>query len=627
MMFSTMFSTPRLQHVYIKTAVFTRSLRHGARDTRKHLRPLQASSASDSHSREISFVPLADGSIYNSVRRLVECSVKSTFPQYENIIDVTECTNPALGDYQSSSALQIFSAMRRKGDTKFSSPRDVAEVIVAGIADTHVFESISVAGPGFINLKLSQEFISSAFFNMNRDVDRPVKPHVVVDFSSPNIAKEMHVGHLRSTIIGDVLCNIFEHVGYKVTRLNHVGDWGTQFGMLIQYMKDNSISAPLNASNLQEYYKQAKRKFDLDEQFKKRAQEEVVKLQKYDSDTIAEWEKICQISREEFQTIYDRLDIRIVERGESFYNKMIPQVLDELETGGFVIEDKGALCIFNDEDETPVICRKSDGGFNYASTDLAAVRYRIMHEKADEIIYVTDLGQLKHFDAIFKTAIAAGWGDPRKVKLKHVGFGVVLGEDGKRLRTRSGDTIKLKDLLDEAENRCEKFLRDKGSSLSLAEIQHAAKVLGTSSVKYADLHNNRLTNYTFSFDRMLDLKGNTAMYLQYSHARVAAVLERARSQPGKQNQREIRIINTSERMLALHLLKFDDAIAATVADLLPSRICEYVFNLCTLFNNFYAECKVLGGENEQSRIHLCEQTQTTLKLAFSLLGMTPLEKI
>ena len=616
-----MICTSRLNLLYRNLAC---NLRPGPRTTRKCLRRIQSSGDGTWNEN----IAISD-TLYGSVRRLVEFSVRSTFPQYENAVEVTECTNPVLGDYQSNSAMQIYSAMKKHGEKNaFKSPRDVAEAIVAGISNTGIFESISVAGPGFINLRVSQEFITASLLKSNINPREKKNRKVVVDFSSPNIAKEMHVGHLRSTIIGDALCNVFEYCGYSVTRVNHVGDWGTQFGMLIEYLKDNDISDSASVSDLQGYYKKAKQRFDSDEQFKKRAQEQVVKLQAYDGISIAVWERICQISREEFQAIYDRLGIKIIERGESFYNKMIPSVLEELETGGFVVEDGGALCIFNDQNDTPVICRKSDGAFNYASTDLAAIHYRITHEKADEIIYVTDLGQHKHFDAIFQTALDAGWCGARQVRLKHVGFGVVLGEDGKRLRTRSGDTIKLKTLLDEAESRCETFLLEKETSLSAQDIGNAAKVLGMNSVKYADLHNNRTTNYMFSFDRMLDLKGNTAMYLQYSYARVATILERAGSRVTNNDQAGgIRISNDAERLLAFQLLKFDDAIATTAQDLLPSKLCEYLYSLCSIFNNFYAECKVFGSENEQSRLYLCEQTKSTMQLTFSLLGMTTLDKI
>lgn len=570
----------------------------------------------------------SEETLMGTLRQTVETAVLDKFPFYDKSIEVTECNNPSLGDYQSNSAMQVFSVLKQTGQTELNSPRDVASEIVSSLSNKDIFESISVAGPGFINFRLSNDFICSQLGKeeANHGAGSGSLGHVLVDFSSPNIAKEMHVGHLRSTIIGDTLCNIFEYCGYTTSRVNHVGDWGTQFGMLIQFMADNKKSLRSSVTDLQSYYKEAKQRFDIDEEFAKKSKALVVKLQSYEPETLRMWEEICEASRIEFQTIYDRLNVRIDEKGESFYNDMIPDVLDELLSKALIVEDAGALCIFESPDSAPVICRKSDGGFNYASTDLAAIHYRTTTENADRIIYVTDQGQQNHFKAIFKTALAAGWGG-QGVSFEHVGFGVVLGEDGKRLRTRSGETVKLKSLLDEAEERCLRFLQEKGSRLPPEELEDAARILGISSVKYADLHNNRLTNYTFSFDRMLDLKGNTAMYLQYSHARVATVLRKAAEQGLVIEKRTINISNASERMLALQLIKLNDALQVTVKDLTPSRLCEYLYALCTVFNNFYAESKVLGGENEASRIYLCKQTAHTMKLTFSLLGMEPINRL
>ena len=574
--------------------------------------------------RRFSSIQKSDGTLIGTLREMVQLSVRDKFPDYAEPVDVAECANPSLGDYQCSSAMQIFSVLKRAGYTNFHSPRDVADCIISGICRSPTFDSITIAGPGFINFKLSEQFINSQLqqARLEKATDGSLGK-VLVDFSSPNIAKEMHVGHLRSTIIGDVLCNVFEHCGYATARVNHVGDWGTQFGMLIQFMNDHEISSDSSVSDLQQFYKQAKERFDHDELFKARSKEAVIKLQSYEPSALGKWRQICEASRKEFQIIYDRLNIRIDEKGESFYNDMIPDVLDELLSKGIIVENAGALCIFDDDptEEAPVICRKSDGGFNYASTDLAALRYRIREEGADRIIYVTDQGQYKHFKAIFKTASAAGWGNS---SFEHVGFGVVLGDDGKRLRTRSGDTVKLKELLDEAEERCLQFLQTRGTELSPPEIREAAKVLGVSAVKYADLHNNRLTAYTFSFDRMLDLKGNTAMYLQYSHARVATILRRASvGQPVGL----VRFEHEAERLLAIQLIKWNDVLELTMKDLMPSRICDYLYTLCTTFNNFYTECKVIGGENEASRVLLCSRTATTIQLAFSLLGMQPLARL
>ena len=362
---------------------------------------------------------------------------------------------------------------------------------------------------------------------------KPVTLKCVIDYSSPNIAKEMHVGHLRSTIIGDTLANMIEFCNGDVLRLNHVGDWGTQFGMLIEYMRESmpeltskienaevsyAIKAhELSIGDLQDLYRNAKQRFDEDSTFKLRAQESVVQLQQGDKASKKIWEAICEASRLEFNRIYDRLQIvGLLERGESFYNSLIPNALDDLKNKNIASIDDGALCVFPfGKEEVPLIVQKSDGGFNYASTDLAAIRQRIEVERADWIIYVTDVGQKNHFDNVIKTARIAGWlpedsetnncPQSGKILVSHVGFGLVLGEDGKRFRTRSGDVVRLADLLDEAKQRCREQL-DERDSIPEIDRDRVAEVLGYGAVKYADLSNNRQSNYTFSFDKMLDMK-------------------------------------------------------------------------------------------------------------------------
>ncbi|CAL6308742.1 unnamed protein product [Bathycoccus prasinos] len=338
---------------------------------------------------------------------------------------------------------------------------------------------------------------------------------------------EMHVGHLRSTIIGDSICRMLEYKNIETLRLNHVGDWGTQFGMLLEYLNDEHDGFVDTIGDLQSCYKLAKKRFDEDTEFKIRSQAAVVKLQAGDPKMLEIWENVCQTSRNEFETIYEALNVRISERGESFYNLMISGILEELEQKNIAVKSEGALCIFSSFEGTPLICRKSDGGYNYASTDLAAINHRIKYEKADWVIYITDSGQKKHFAGIFDATERAGWlerCEKSDVRLSHVGFGLVMGEDGKRFRTRSGEVIRLKELLSEAESRCYDELKNRGTSgLSEIEMKQTARKLGIGAIKYADLQNNLSTNYVFSFDRMLDLKGNTAIYLQYAHVRVSAI--------------------------------------------------------------------------------------------------------
>jgi arginyl-tRNA synthetase len=347
---------------------------------------------------------------------------------------------------------------------------------------------------------------------------------------------------------------------------------------------------------------------------------------------IAKWKRICEVSRQEFEEIYRLLDIKIEERGESFYNSMIPDVLDELIQKNIAVTNDGALCIFQEKDSPPLICRKSDGGFNYASTDLAAMRHRIKDVRADWIIYVTDMGQSRHFEAIFDAAKRADWlneGQETSVRLDHVSFGLVMGEDGKRFRTRSGETVPLKSLLSEAQSRCLDSLQSReNNNMDEEKLQEAARIMGISAIKYADLHNNRTTNYTFSYDRMLDLKGNTAVYLLYTHARISSILDRAGDEDFSSfDEDELVLTDEKERRLALAILKLPDTIDSVIQDLLPSRLCDYTYSLCVAFNEFYGACKVIGDEREKQRLILCHTTALSLRRAFYILGIEPLYRL
>jgi arginyl-tRNA synthetase len=468
---------------------------------------------------------------------------------------------------------------------------------------------------------------------------------VVVDFSSPNIAKEMHVGHLRSTIIGDSLARVLEFRGHRVLRLNHVGDWGTQFGMLITHLKQvapetlNTADA-VDLGDLVAFYREAKKRFDEDEAFQTTSREEVVKLQGGDPVSLKAWGLLCDQSRREFQKIYDRLDIRLSERGESFYNPYLASVLSGLKEAGLLVTDDGAECVFlegvsgKDGKPLPVIVRKSDGGFNYATTDLAAIRYRFAQasdgDGARRVIYVTDAGQANHFAGVFQVAKRANW-IPEHGRLEHVPFGLVQGEDGKKLKTRSGDTVRLRDLLDEAVERAEADLRrrlaEEGRSEDDQFIQHAAGTVGLAAVKYADLSQNRITNYQFSFDRMLALQGNTAPYLLYAVVRIAGIARK-----GGDLEAEAGMLEFSEPQewsLVRELLKFDAVIAEVEEELLPNRLCSYLFELSQVFNRFYDQVPVLKAEGQSlpSRLALCRLTADTLKAGLGLLGIATLERM
>jgi arginyl-tRNA synthetase len=558
-------------------------------------------------------------------------------------MNVTECSNPSLGDYQCNSAMQLFAELKKNGDATFSNPRALAEAIVEAVNNKNgLFASTSVAGPGFINVTFSTSHLAQQLAHTVHDAEdgkvtilarKDTLParKAVVDFSSPNIAKEMHVGHLRSTIIGETICRTLESIGVETVRLNHVGDWGTQFGMLLTHLSDKT-DTDFEIRDLQAFYKESKLRFDSDEEFKLRSQAAVVKLQAGDEEMTAKWKQICEVSRQEFEEIYRLLDIKIEERGESFYNSMIPDVLDELIQKNIAVTNDGALCIFQEKDSPPLICRKSDGGFNYASTDLAAMRHRIKDVRADWIIYVTDMGQSRHFEAIFDAAKRADWlneGQETSVRLDHVSFGLVMGEDGKRFRTRSGDTVPLKSLLSEAQSRCLESLQSReNNNMDKDKLEEAARIMGISAVKYADLHNNRTTNYTFSYDRMLDLKGNTAVYLLYTHARISSILDRAGDEDFSSfDEDELVLTDEKERRLALTILKLPDTIDSVIQDLLPSRLCDYTYSLCVAFNEFYGACKVIGDEREKPRLILCHATALSLRRAFYILGIEPLYRL
>ena len=596
----------------------------------------------DTYTKKSNLFKLENDNLKSSLKLVFTQAVLAAYPWNSREISLTECANLNLGDYQCNDAMQIFSIIREMEGNGIRSPREVAENIINKLPPNRYFEKPTIAGPGFINVKISESFIATNILKFLsgeeeaketavQETSNDKFPLVVVDFSSPNIAKEMHVGHLRSTIIGDSICRMLEYKKIKTLRLNHVGDWGTQFGMLIEYLYDEHNGMVDTISDLQASYKLAKKRFDDDADFKVRAQAAVVKLQAGDKKMLEVWEKVCQTSRSEFETIYNVLGVKISERGESFYNAMLSDVLEELVQKKVAVESEGALCIFNSLDGTPLICKKSDGGFNYASTDLAAIYHRIIHEKANWIIYVTDSGQKKHFDGIFDAAKRAGWignFDNSNVQLDHVGFGLVMGEDGKRFRTRSGDVIRLKELLDESETRCFRELQNRGNSgLDLKEIKQTASKLGVGAIKYADLQNNLSTNYVFSFDRMLDFKGNTAIYLQYAHVRASAVLSKTKIDVRDSKLQQFSMKEKEERQLALHILKFSEALDSALLDLMPSRICDYLYTLSVLFNEFYGSCKVIGGENEESRILLCYATAKVMRRCFLILGIEPVYKL
>ncbi len=548
--------------------------------------------------------------------------------------------NPKFGDYQSNLALSLSKKLGQP-------PRQVAQAIVDQFESGDMFETPQLAGPGFINLRFKASYLSAQLQLRQNDDRLGIAPtenpqKIIVDFSSPNIAKEMHVGHLRSTIIGDCIARILEFQGHEVLRLNHVGDWGTQFGMLITYLREVAPAAlttadAIDLGDLVAFYKKAKARFDEDPEFQVTARNEVVNLQSGSPETLRAWNLLCEQSRKEFQIIYDVLNIQINERGESFYNPYLSAVVADLKVAGLLVEDHGAQCVFVDGftnregQPLPLIVQKSDGGFNYATTDLAALRYRITEDKAQRIIYVTDSGQSDHFAQVFQVAQKANW-IPETVEITHVPFGLVQGEDGKKLKTRSGDTVRLRDLLDESVDRFGAILDARIAEEDRTELPefktNVATVAGLSAVKYADLSQNRTSNYVFSYDKMLADRGNTAPYLIYAYARVQSISRKGNIDFSTLTS-TLQIREDAELMLAKHLLQLEEAIAAVGTELLPNRLCLYLFELSQKFNTFYDACPVLKAEGDvkESRLILCDLTARSLKLGLGLLGIQTLDRM
>ena len=567
---------------------------------------------------------------------------------------INQASKEEFGDYQCNICLVLSKIYK-------SNPREIAIAFIETLKEnkkiSNLCENLEIAGPGFINIKLKNKVLIEAIksnikcpragvplFHKNNSHSQK---KVIVDFSSPNIAKEMHVGHLRSTIIGDSISKIFEFRGYIVLRLNHIGDWGTQFGMLITQLKDLYSSDlkeidRIKISDLVEFYKASKKRFDNETEFQKRSREEVVQLQSGDKKSIEAWKLLCNQSRKEFDQIYKTLNIKIKERGESFYNPFLKSIIEDLNYKRILVEDQGAKCVFLDGmtnkegNPLPLIIQKKDGGFNYATTDLAALRYRFNKEpygdNAARIIYVTDHGQSNHFAGVFQVAKRANW-IPKDCEVNHVPFGLVQGIDGKKLKTREGDTIKLKDLLSESVKRAKEDLLKRLENESRFEnddfILNTSKVIGIGAVKYADLSQNRITNYQFSFEKMLSLNGNTAPYLLYTLVRISGINRKNNRTDEAINLESISYSHDLEWKLIRKLLKFDEVIISIEKDLMPNRLCNYLFELCKTFNRFYDQVPILKGEIDTkiSRLTLCALTEKTLKLSLELLGIETLERM
>lgn len=539
-------------------------------------------------------------------------------------------------DYQSNGVMAVAKSLGRP-------PREVAEEIVAH-ADLSGLANVEVAGPGFLNLTLSDEFLSSRLRELTTDdrlgVARRDEPGVVViDYSAPNVAKEMHVGHLRSTVIGDALSRLFTFLGDDVIARNHIGDWGTPFGMLIEHLLDmgeDSAVSELAIGDLNSFYKAARVKFDADETFAERSRQRVVLLQGGDSETRRLWRILVDQSVAYFQEVYAKLDVLLTPAdavGESYYNDMLADVVADLDAAGLLTESDGAKVVFpegfvNREGEPlPVIVQKKDDGFGYAATDLAAVRDRVGHLKGRDLLYVVGAPQAQHFQMVWSVARMAGW-LPENVHIEHVSFGNVLGPDRKIFKTRSGDTVKLVSLLDEAIASADAALVARGSLLATEERLVLATQIARAAVKYADLSTERQRDYVFDLERMIAFEGDTGPYLAYAHARIQSIFRRLGDEQWSAPI-HLTLAEPSARHLALGLLRFPEAIEEFTQGLAPHKLCVYLFDLAQRFTSFYENCPVLSAEGElrAERLTLCFVTARTLSLGLSLLGIEAPEQM
>lgn len=549
--------------------------------------------------------------------------------------------NEKFGDYQANLAMGLAKLVGGK-------PRDIAEKIVAALPWRGVCaEQPSIAGPGFINIRLDRGFLERSIAEVAKD-DRlgvPVvsEPQtVVIDYSGPNVAKEMHVGHLRSSVIGDAIARLLDYQGQRVIRQNHLGDWGTQFGMLIEYLVERDAAGRPPAADLNSEYQAAKRRFDEDPAFAERARGRVVSLQAGDAEALRYWGRLIDDSRRAFNAVYRRLNVSLGDadiRAESAYNPLLADTVAELERLGLTEISDGAACVFlpgfaaESGDPLPLIIRKSDGGYLYATTDLAALRYRVRELHAARIIYVTDARQKQHFAMVFKTVELAGWlnADGSTVKLEHMPFGSVLGEDGKPFKTRSGETVKLADLLDEAEERALKVVTDKSPELSPEERETIAHAVGIGAIKYADLSSDRIKDYVFNWDRMLSFDGNTAPYLQNAVVRIRSIFRKAKTQ-GIPDHTAASIVlgDPAERALALRILQFPGVVEQVAQSLEPHRLCTYLFELASQYHQFYERCPVITAPDDATRgarLSLSALTERVLVRGLDLLGIDAVDRM
>ncbi|MEU2390639.1 arginine--tRNA ligase [Streptomyces sp. NPDC007369] len=588
-------------------------------------------------------------SLASSVHQRVADALVSALPEAGAADPLLRRSDRA--DFQANGILAL--AKKAKAN-----PRELATTVVEGLDKGGVIEEIEVSGPGFLNITVADRAIIETLAARAADarLGVPVNENAgttVIDYAQPNVAKEMHVGHLRSAVIGAAMVEILEFTGEQVVRRHHIGDWGTQFGMLIQYLiehpheldhkaaaasaaEDTAASGEEAMSNLNRLYKASRALFDSDEEFKTRARARVVELQAGEEQTLALWQRFVDESKIYFYSVFNKLDMDIQDPdivGESGYNDMLAETCRLLEESGVAVRSEGALCVFFEEfkgpdgNPTPLIVQKSDGGFGYAATDLSAIRDRVGNLKADTLVYVVDARQSLHFKMVFETARRAGWlnGGTKAVQLA---FGTVLGADGKPFKTREGETVRLVDLLDEAVERAAAVVREKAQDLTEEEIVERGAQVGIGAVKYADLSTSAARDYKFDLDQMVSLTGDTSVYLQYAYARIQSILRKAGDRrPAAHPELEL---HQAERALGLHLDGFGELVAEAAAEYAPHKLAAYLYQLASLYTTFYAECPVLKAdtpEQVENRLFLCDLTARTLTKGMSLLGIRTPERL
>ncbi|WP_030894383.1 arginine--tRNA ligase [Streptomyces sp. NRRL S-474] len=582
-------------------------------------------------------------SLSDSVHQRLAAALSAAVPQAGSADPLLRRSDRA--DFQANGILAL--AKKEKAN-----PRELATQVVSRVESGEVIKEVEVSGPGFLNITVTDRAITQNLAaRYADDTGRLGVPHAerpgttVIDYAQPNVAKEMHVGHLRSAVIGDSVAQLLEFTGENVVRRHHIGDWGTQFGMLIQYLEEHpheldhkadETSGEEAMSNLDRLYKAARKLFDADEEFKTRARRRVVDLQAGDPQTLAMWQKFVDESKIYFFSVFEKLDMEIRDPdivGESGYNDMLAETCRLLEESGVAVRSEGALCVFFDDikgpdgNPVPLIVQKSDGGYGYAATDLSAIRDRVFNLKANTLLYVVDARQSLHFKMVFETARRAGWLN-EDVHAVQLAFGTVLGKDGKPFKTREGETVRLVDLLDEAIDRASAVVREKAQDLSEEEIAERGTQVGVGAVKYADLSTSANRDYKFDLDQMVSLNGDTSVYLQYAYARIQSILRKAgEARPAAHPELEL---HEAERALGLHVDSFAATVAEAAAEYAPHKLAAYLYQLASLYTTFYDKCPVLKAETPEqieNRLFLCDITARTLHRGMGLLGIRTPERL